>query len=646
MSIVVDVLTGGINNHETTSEAVNGIATDFIAEGIVDTVSNTSGVAPATGGFAVNAQGTPAMAVDVSAGVAYVDGTPNTQGAQTFRVKNSGTEAVTISANSSGSTKYDWVYISLNATNLNAPNAAGDNVATLTTSRSSSASTDDGTPPTYGYAIAVVTVANGASSITNSMIRDVRTQAAVSAGASSAASTWTDTGYAPGTVTYNGNRSYQLVFSNANLTGFLSNGMRLKLTRTTAPPTQCTDLEQSSSQYWSKTSPAGTTFTDDFCVGAWIKLESYGTISPIVSRYNGTSGWMFWVAADGTLVLNGANGGAGNYSRVTSYQSIPLNKWVHVAAQLDMSAFTATSTTSYIMIDGVSVPAAVSRAGTNPTALVQAGNLEVGSYNAGSQTCDGKLAQVWYSNAKITQSTIQGYISQGMTGSETSIVSLFKFDGDGNDSNANANNLTGNAGAVATTVDSPFNSTEFAIITANAYSTDTTLTVQVPEGYSIPTSGGVSAVAYSALDVPYGFPRDSGKWRLESLLRSSNSTTSNATYGAFISGGWALTVPVGVWNVGWRTGSLLNPTTTSVYLNISRTALTGLTSDTGFDASPFSQRCQSPSAASSVVTAFVQKPQALTSQSTYVMYTHGATTSVSINGASTPTEIFAEFDYV
>lgn len=549
MALTTGILRGGTNNHETTSEEANAIATDFIAEGIVDAVGNTSGVAPMTGGFAVNAQGTPDMTVAVGSGVAYVEGTPSSQNAQTFRVKNSASENVTISANSSGSTKYDWLYISLNATNLNDPNSAADNVATLTTSRSSSASTDDGTPPTYGYPLAVITVANGATSITNSMIRDIRTQAAVSAGASSSADTWTALGYTPGTITYNGNRSYNLTIANTDVTNILSNGMRVKLTRTTAPPTQCTDLESGSSQYWSKTSPAGTTFTDDFCAGAWIKLESY-TTGTIIARFNGTSGWQFIVQSDGTLLLGGYNAGSTNYSRVTSYQSIPLNKWVHVSAQLDMSAFTATTTTSYIMIDGVNVPAYVERGGTNPTALVQAGDLTVGARSGGSVFFDGELAQVWYSNAKITQSTVQTFISQGMTGSETSIVSHFDFNGDANDNNANANNLTANGGAGYST-DSPFNATEYGIITANSFSTNTTLTVQVPEGYAIPTSGGVSAVSYSTQDVPYGFPRNKGKWAIDYIngisITKSSPVAGTWYSGATANGELAVKVPTGEW---------------------------------------------------------------------------------------------------
>jgi hypothetical protein len=114
------------------------------------------------------------MTTAVSAGVAYVTATPSGQASQTLRVYNNATANVTHAANSSGSTKYDWIYIKIDAANAAAPNTAGDNVATLVASRSSSASSDDGTPPTYGYPIAVVTVANGASSITNGNIADSR----------------------------------------------------------------------------------------------------------------------------------------------------------------------------------------------------------------------------------------------------------------------------------------------------------------------------------------------------------------------------------------------------------------------------------------------------------------------------------------
>lgn len=377
---------------------------------------------------------------------------------------------------------------------------------------------------------------------------------------------WEGLGYTPNTVTYNGNRSYDMVYNSVNLTGSVSNGMRQKFTRTVTAPTQCADLESGSSHYFNKTSPAGTTFTDDFNTGAWIKLESYGAIGGIVTRYNGTSGWIFRVNADGTISLIGYNASSANFSLVSSYQSVPLNKWVHVSAQLDMSAFTATTTTSYIMIDGVDVPASVSRGGTNPTALIQAGNLEVGAYNGGTAPFDGKLAQVWYSSAKITQANIKTFISQGMSGSETSIVSHYTLSNSLNDSNANANNLTAQNSAVATATDTPFaggatGTTEYGIITANTFSTNTTLTVQVPEGYAIPTSGGVSAVSYSTQDTPYGFPKDKGKWDIETLIRATTTGISIGSVDVWTSyANYALTVPIGSWKIRHH-GSYIQRTT-------------------------------------------------------------------------------------
>lgn len=560
-TITTGILTGGSNNHETTSEEANAVATDFISEGIVGTFTNTSGVAPATGAFAVNASGTPDTNINISTGVAYVTATPTSQNSQALRVKCTVTGTLAISSNSSGSTKYDWIYISVSATNAANPAVGADNVATIVASRSTSASTDDGTPPTYGYPIAVVTVANGFSTITNGNIRDVRTNSTVNLGSSSVSSGWIDLGYTPNTITYNGNRSYDLVFNSVNLTSTVSTGMRLKNTRLVTAPTQCTDLEASSSQYYSKTSPAGMTFTDDFVVSAWVKLEDYGTpgvsIKNIASRYNGTSGWQFYVDTAGQVSLIGRNAGSANYSFVQSYQSIPLGKWVHVAAQLDMSAFTATTTTSYVMIDGVDVPALVSRAGTNPIALVQAGNLEIGATNGGAANnfFDGKIAQVAIYSAKVTQANIRATISQGLSGSETSLISAYSFNNSINDLNTgNANNLTAQNSAVATNADSPFGiqadgttagTTDYAIITKTAFSTNTTLTVQVPEGNAIPTSGGVSAVSYSTQKAPFGMPVDKFRWEVELAVRANTFQASATTGTVYNPGGLYITVPVG-----------------------------------------------------------------------------------------------------
>lgn len=557
MAITTSVLTGGSNSHTTTSEEVNAVATDFASEGIIGTLVNTNGVAPATGGFAVNAQGSPDATVAVSAGTAYVTGTPTSQTSQTFRVKNSASANVTISANASGSTKYDWIYIKLDPTTMNTPNTAGDDVATLVASRSSSATADDGTPPTYGLVLAVVTVANGFTTITNGNIADSRIQSGMQSSPTTASSaSWTTVGYTPSTVTALGNRSYTCLFSNVDLTGSLSPGMRLRTTRTVAAPTQCADLEASSSHYFSKTSPSGLSFTDEFTCMAWVKLESY-TAGGIIARRNAdTEGWSLEVAATGQVNLGGYRIASNNAQNV-SYQSLPLNKWVHVAATLDMSAGTGT-----IYFDGVLVPSAVSVTGT-ATALVQGTTaLVVGAAkSAGTNPFDGKIVQAAVFSDDLAAATIRSYMSQGLSGSETSLVSAFSLNNTLNDLNANANNLSAQNSAVATDTDSPFgtqstgtisSTLDYAIITKTAFSTHTTLTVQVPEGCTIPTSGGVSAVAYSTQDTPYLFPKQRDKWQV-GLIHLTDDTQSSPSSGTWYNlGSCYFTIPVGVWVPGYQ----------------------------------------------------------------------------------------------
>lgn len=464
---------------------------------------------------------------------------------------------------------------------------------------------------------------------------------------------WTELPVNPSTVTANGNRSYDLVFNGTDLTGTLSPGMRLKTTRLVTAPTQCTSLN-GTNQYYSKSSPNGMTFTDDFVVSAWVKLNSYGANSYIASRYNGTSGWNFAIDSSGRVALWGNNGGGVNFSQITSFQSIPLNKWVHISAQLDMSAFTATTTTSYVMIDGVDVPASVSRGGTNPTALVQAGDLNIGASNANG-FFPGKIAQVAIYNAKVTQANIRATISQGLSGTETSLISAYSFNNSITDLNTtNANNLTANGSAVATNADSPFSinsfgtatgTTDYAIIQKATFSTNTTLTVQVPEGNTIPTSGGVSAVSYSTQKAPYGMPIERSKWRISTNLLTNNYTTSNANYGAFSSGQYSITVPIGSWDVGQR-GGYLNATNTSVYFNLSPVSLTGLSATAGGQQSPCVVRTLSPAAAASVIYGDCKVTATLSTATQYVVYTLGATVSAGIEATNQPAELYAENAYL
>lgn len=333
---------------------------------------------------------------------------------------------------------------------------------------------------------------------------------------------------APNTVTYNGNRSYSLVFNSTNLTTTLSPGMRLRTTRSVAAPTQCTSLN-GSTQFYSKTSPTGMTGTTGYSYIGWIKPTAYqtGIIESKFSSSGTNNGWNFYMNASGQLVVVGWN--ANNNRTWTTYQSVALNKWSSVTARLDM---TSTATSGVITIDGVDVPVTYSTIGS-PTTWVNAGNLEIGSNNGGTNLFAGKLAQVAVFNALISQATLLTYISQGLLGTETSLISAYSFNNSINDLNANANNLTANGSAVATNADSPFggqaggtisSTLDYGVITSATFSTNTTLTVQVPEGCTIPTSGGVSAVSYSTQLSPYGFPGIS-KFKLSAFDTGGTLTT-------------------------------------------------------------------------------------------------------------------------
>jgi hypothetical protein len=555
-AIITSVVTGGSNSHATVSSEANGYATDFVTQGTLGTFTNSNGAAPTTGSFGVNQNTGSDMNLLIlgsgntgsGAAVAYVTCTPSTQDKQVLRARMTADYTpYAINSNSSGATVYDWVYLSASATNATTPDAAADNVINLFTSRSTSSSSDTGSPPTYGILLAVVTVANGATAITNANISDRRTQATLNTGALSSTTGWNSLSLPLTYSAYNGNHSYNLTSSN-DLTGTLSKGMRLNISRSVTPPTQCTSLN-GTNQYYSKTSPAGMTFTNNFVVSAWVKMTSYNGAagSVIASRFNGTSGWDFATDINGALYLAGYNGGAGNISYVKTYQSIPLNKWVHVAAQLDMATFTASPTTSFAMIDGVDVPVQISRGGTNPTSLAQLGNLEIGSRNGGLLPFPGKIAQVAIYSAKVTEANIAATISQGLVGTETNLISAYSFNNSIVDLNvSNANNLTANNGAVATATDSPFNAIEYGIITGVSYSNPTTtLTVQVPEGYAIPNQT-LNSPQYSSQKVPFGFPSQRGKWQVTQIIKVQQSQSSPAQ-NTWYNLGQSINIPIGEW---------------------------------------------------------------------------------------------------
>ena len=363
---------------------------------------------------------------------------------------------------------------------------------------------------------------------------------------------WNNIGATVGSITPKGNRSLEVVLNSYDARPVITEGMRVRTTRT-IPASNTSFSLDGVNDYYVKTSPNKMTWTDDFAQGWWIYPTAYpASYGAIASRYNGTSGWEFLIDSKGAVILIGHNAGSGNFRGVTSHQSVPLNKWTFVAAQLDMSAHTPTPTTSYVKMNGVDVPAYVSQSGSNPTALIQAGNFEVGSTNGGTNPFPGYIGDGGVFSAKVPQATMLGYMNQPLTGSETNLASGYK-NGSVTDLNVTTpNNLVATNGAT-TVANAPYGdrgtSTTLdygVVMTKPVFAVgDTTLTIQVPEGCTIPSTGGVSSIDYSGNDIPYGFPRDKGRWSVEAKYKATQAFTASPTYTQIP--GRELICPIGSW---------------------------------------------------------------------------------------------------
>jgi len=441
-------------------------------------------------------------------------------------------------------------------------------------------------------------------------------------------------------VTENGNRSADITFA-STVASLLTPGMRLRTSRTVAAPTQCTDLESGSSQYFTKTSPNKLSFTVTWTAMGWVKLESYAEMGIIARRNADVEGWSFGLNASGQLMATSCRIAANN-SQTVSYQSLPLGKWIHVAAATDLAG------TTLMYIDGVLVPSLTTVTGTAATLVQGTTALVVGALkSAGTSPFDGKIAQAAVFSSKLSAATIASYKNQTLSGSESTIASAYSCNNSLLDLNTTTpNDLSASGGALMTNADSPFTvdangvaagTYDWGIVTKVA---TTVATVQYPEGCAIPTSGGISTVDYSGVRAPFGMPVGRNRWRVQSVLKTDSATTSNATWGAFLAGGYSLTLPTGEWVLGYDI-TFFHSVTTRVAFSLSSTALTGLAE--GAEPSiEYTTRLNSAAASINYPSRYTAKPQSLSAAATYVMYTIGATTNPGINGASSPAIIFAD----
>lgn len=379
---------------------------------------------------------------------------------------------------------------------------------------------------------------------------------------------WSPLGATPNTVTANGNRSYDLVFNGTDLTDTITEGMRVRTARTVAAPTYMGGAFNGTTHYFTKTSPTSTlsTVTNNFSLKATIEPSAYA-VGYIQGRGDATSanGLFLRMNADGTVSVGVSNAGVLNYRIVTTYQSLPLNKKTKVWA-------TWASGTGVILFDGVSVPvAAAVTGGTAPTTAGTGGDFSIGRWGAySSGYFTGYISDVGVFNAVLAEATMRSYDSQALTGAETNCIGAWSLNNTGVNQQAPGTNDLTATGGVGYSNRSPYGNNgvsttiDYGVVMAKSFSTNTTLTVQVPEGCTIPTSGGVATVDYSINDVPYGFPRDKGRWTIQNTYLTRGSQSSPATNTAYNFAGRQMTIPIGKWIAGYDSAIYVNSTGAAV----------------------------------------------------------------------------------
>lgn len=390
----------------------------------------------------------------------------------------------------------------------------------------------------------------------------------------------------PNTITNNGSRSYDLVFNSVDLTTYISNGMRLRLISSVAANTKMAGPFNGSSHYFTKTSPTGalSTVTNNFTLRGYHQPTAYGVQYTIAARADSTpnNGIFLQMGSDGRVTFGVRNGGTANTRAVTTYQSLPLNE------KTDITASWASGTV-VIYFNGISVPvAAAVTGGTAPTTAGTGGDWSIGRHGAfNGEYSTGYTSNFAVFDAVLSAATVNQLATYKLIGNETNCIGSWSLDNTGvNQTVPGTNDLTA-TGGVGYAAISPFGTqadgtslgtTNYVVVMRTAFSTNTTLTVQVPEGNTIPTSGGISAVSYSSVKAPYGFPLWEKRWLIQYInnLQASHTTpTTNVWYSLTapaVQGSTFLTIPIGQWKYGYDLTAQFNGAASNV--NVSATLST------------------------------------------------------------------------
>ena len=209
------------------------------------------------------------------------------------------------------------------------------------------------------------------------------------------------------------------------------------------------DLESSSSQYFSATDSVSLSITGDLTISCWTKLES----SPgnnegryFVSKHN-TGGSAFAYSFNysnvaGTYKLRLQIGSGGSQATVTVDKTLTEGTWYYVAV-----VYTASGGTADFYVDGVQTGTQQSGLGTSIGDNTSDLTIGTSSPFGADQFFDGKIKDVRLWAEARSSSEIAADFDTELNGTETNLKAYWKLDNSLTDSTANANTLTNNASA-------------------------------------------------------------------------------------------------------------------------------------------------------------------------------------------------------
>lgn len=177
--------------------------------------------------------------------------------------------------------------------------------------------------------------------------------------------------------------------------------------------------------------PASLDFdrTDPFSAQQWIKTKNANN-EIIVSKYDGSRGWTFFVVSDGTLRLSLINTATTNQIRCSTTQTVADGNWHHVA--FTYSGSSAASGVD-IYIDGENQTLNCDLDTLSATIINASANINIGAYSYDATYFNGTIDEVRIYNTALSDSTIRTAYLAGSTNPDflrPTTDSIIKAEGD------------------------------------------------------------------------------------------------------------------------------------------------------------------------------------------------------------------------